>query len=124
MKTEQNTMTNLSFDTHSQVKRLVQKGMKEDLAEEIVDISLQNNQLDMSNLVTKDYLDVRLANLEVKIEKRFTEFEKRFAEIKVMISDTQTKLIVWMIGVMITGFSIMGSAIFALGKIYATRTLQ
>lgn len=77
-------MLNPSFDNHATIKSLIKTGMKEDQAEIIVKAIATNNNAALNNLVTKDYLDVRLGKLEVKI------------------SELESKLLYWFIGTTLT----------------------
>jgi len=57
-------VTVITFDTHSAVKRLTQKGVPEGQAEELVKILSEINELDISKLALKD--QVTLLGKEIK----------------------------------------------------------
>ena len=79
------------FDSHSLVKGFIKAGMKEPLAEKVVEAISQTREFDLSNLATKT--DVALVKQEVVlVEQRMkTELEK-----------VKNDILKWMIPFMLT----------------------
>jgi hypothetical protein len=65
------------LDTHSIVKRLTDAGFTESQAETFTDVLRQTRELDLSHLVTRDYLDSRLIELEAKLGTELAELETK-----------------------------------------------
>lgn len=64
-------MTVITFDTHSAVKRLTQKGVQEEQAEEFVKIFTEIKSIDFDNVASKEQVAV--------LEKDFESFIKHVA---------------------------------------------
>ena len=102
-------MKHVQVDTHSQVKRLVKRGMKEELAEEIVSV---NFEMLTEQMLTKDYLDYRLSDLEKHTDKKFAEVQSQIKDVKESILKTQNTILFWIITSLLTIItSIIGLAV-------------
>ena len=67
-----------NFDTHSAVKRLVTAGLKDKVAEEIVQSMVLSRDYDLSKFVTKD----EFFKAQQKNSERFNSIDKELALIK------------------------------------------
>ena len=61
-------MVATTFDTHRIIKRLTEAGLSEKTAETVTDVLRETREGDLSQLVTKEHLDQRLALLNQRIE--------------------------------------------------------
>lgn len=87
---------NLKFDSHSIIKRLVKKGLKESLAEELVEIISAKSQRDFDNLVTKS--DLKSEIMQVRNEIK---------DVKSEIKDAKVEMLKWFIGTNIALVSVI-----------------
>ena len=62
----------------------------------------------MDDLVTRDYLDVRLGEFDTKLEKHFSAVDTRFASIDVKLTEIDGKitLVFWMLGIVIASTTV------------------
>lgn len=58
-------MNTVALDTHKTIQKLVERGFTQEQAEGVVEIITEND------LVTQQYLDLRLAEFEAKMYKAF-----------------------------------------------------
>lgn len=70
-------MTAIAFDTLKFARKLKAAGVPENQAEAQAEIMAEAFLLNMDALVTTDYLDARLAELEARIDTRFAEHDAR-----------------------------------------------
>jgi len=70
-------MTAIAFDTLKFARKLKDAGVPENQAEAQAEIMAEAFLLNMDALVTTDYLDARLAELEARIDTRFAEHDAR-----------------------------------------------
>lgn len=89
-------MTTLSFDNHLFIKNLIKSGIKVEQAEAIANGIKESRELDLSQLVTKDFLRAEIASLE-------------------------RRLIFWIIGMGITGFASMTGILIGVLKFYLSQ---
>ena len=68
------TMTQY-FDTHRAATKLKQAGFEETKVEALIDILRDTSKDD--HLVTREYLDMRMTNLEERLDGRFIQIEQR-----------------------------------------------
>jgi hypothetical protein len=61
------------LDTHTIVKRLKDAGFTDVQAETVTDVLRQTRELDLSQLVTRDYLDSRLTELESRLRAEIAD---------------------------------------------------
>ena len=83
-------MAVIAFDTLKCAQRLMAAGVPEEQARVQVEVMAEAFVYNMDEVVTKDFLDARLA-------KQDARFEKRFAQI-----DAKLRLLFWMMGIVIT----------------------
>ena len=80
-------MSSLAFDSLRFARRLKDAGVPDNQAEAQAELMAETFGFYVDDLVTRDYLDARLAEQDAVIEKRFTEqdaaTESRFSELKV-----------------------------------------
>ena len=57
----------MNFDTHKSIKLLISQGVKESQAESIVEVVSQSREYDMSQLATKEQLNLVEEKLKRKI---------------------------------------------------------
>ncbi len=78
-------MAAVAFDTLKYVKGLVEVGIPQAHAERQAQMMAEVLELNLDNLVSKDYLDARLSDLEKNMEKQFSamdsKWEGRFSEL-------------------------------------------
>jgi hypothetical protein len=90
-----------TFDTLKYVRRLEQVGVPSEQAEAQAEVLTEAFNVNLEELVTKDYLSASFADERAYVEKRFAEqqgyMDKRFAE-----QEANFKLLFWMLGVVIT----------------------
>lgn len=98
-------MTTLSFNTHTYIKRLIGKGMKESLAEEVAEGLLESRNIDLNNLVTKDYLDAKLFSTDAKI------------------NSLRSELIRWQISISFIATTALGGFIWGSFKLYLGKNI-
>ena len=70
-------MAAIAFDTLKFARKLKAAGVPENQAEAQAEIMAEAFLLNMDALVTTDYLDARLAELEARIDTRFVEQDAR-----------------------------------------------
>ncbi len=70
-------MAAIAFDTLKFARKLKDAGVPENQAEAQAEIMAEAFLLNMDALVTTDYLDARLAELEARIDTRFAEHDAR-----------------------------------------------
>ena len=89
-----------TFDTLKFVRRLEEAGMPSDLAEVQAEVLTEAFNVNLEQLVTKEFLDARFAEYGAAIDKRFAEqqayMDKRFAE-----QDAHFKVMYWMLGIVV-----------------------
>lgn len=66
-------MATVTFDTHAAIEYLIKKGVKKEQAEAFVKITREAYDLNVTNLVTKDYLDAKLNATESKLDAKLNE---------------------------------------------------
>ena len=107
---KQDIKTMYMFDTHSYIKELKAAGFDEKQAECIIKSLLMSREADLSHLTTKEQvkdlehslnakIDASVASLNAKIDASVARFE---IKLETKISDMQTRILIWMIGTMIT----------------------
>ena len=87
-------MAAIVFDVREAERRLKAAGASEELAEATADLMSQAVLLNLDALVTKDYLDARLAALESRlsqVESRLGQLESRFGELDSRFSQLDVK---------------------------------
>jgi hypothetical protein len=95
----------IPFDTHAAVKKLVAKGFTEAQAEAQTDLI---KDLLEDRLVTKQYLDVKLAEVELKL----AELELKIkAEIKISASENKAEILKWMVGFLLAQAGIIAALV-------------
>ena len=90
-------MTNLAFDTHKYVKRLINAGMPEQQAEVIAD---EQRSLIEDQLATKRDIE----ELRAEVKRDIAELR---AETKRDIKESEQRLIIRLGGMMIAGFGVV-----------------
>lgn len=96
-------MTTLTFDNHLFIKNLIKSGINVEQAEAIADGLKESRELDLSQLVTKDYLKAEVA------------------EIRKDMSRMELRLIFWILGVGIAGFASMTGILVGVLQFYLTQ---
>lgn len=100
-------MSAIGFDTLKFARKLQEAGIPAQQAEAQAEVLGEAFLYNLDEIVTRDYLDARLANLEASFEKRFAQseagLEKRFADMEKRFSniDSRHRLHSWMLGVII-----------------------
>lgn len=93
-------MSAIGFDTLKFARKLQAAGVPAQQAEAQAEVLGEAFLYNLDEIVTRDYLDARLASLEASFEKRFAELEtrleKRFSNI-----DSRHRLHSWMLGIII-----------------------
>jgi hypothetical protein len=91
-------MSAIGFDTLKFAGKLKEAGVPAQQAEAQAEVLGEAFLYNLDQIVTRDYLDARLENVEARFEKRFAELEagleKRFSNI-----DSRHRLHSWMLGV-------------------------
>ena len=82
-------MSAIGFDTLKFARKLKEAGVPEQQAEAQAEVLGEAFLYNLDEIVTRDYLDARLANLEASMEKRFANIDSRH------------RLHSWMLGVII-----------------------
>jgi hypothetical protein len=91
-------MATITFDTHTAIEYLIKSGIKKPHAEALVKTMQQSRELDISTLVTKDYLDAKISQLKFEMIK-------------------------WIIGIAVVGFSGITGTIIAVLKFYLDKSV-
>lgn len=77
-------MSSLAFDSLRFARRLKEAGVSDEQAEAQAELMAEAFGFYVDNLVTKDYLDTRLSELNAQLETRFSErdvrLEARFSQ--------------------------------------------
>lgn len=102
-------MAAIAFDTLQSARRLRAAGFPEQQADELAEIMAEAFVHNVDQLVTQDYLDTRLGELETRIESRFDQklaeldarFTRKFVEI-----DGKFRLVYWMLAVIIASTTV------------------
>lgn len=89
-------MSAIGFDTLKFARKLKEAGVPAQQAEAQAEVLGEAFLYNLDEIVTRDYLDARLARLEAGIEKRFAELEERFSHV-----DSRHRLHSWMLGIII-----------------------
>jgi DNA-binding transcriptional MerR regulator len=94
-------MVTTTFNTYAHIKRLIQKGITEEAAEEIMDTISKSREIDFSNLVTKDHLEILKNYLENKISqsegKISKQLEVKTSQLEAQISQLEARMLRWYI---------------------------
>jgi len=86
-----------TFDTHKYVRRLENAGMPLELAEVQAEVLTEAFQVNLEDLVTKEYFETRLdARLEAQSARLEAKFDIRFAEV-----DGKFRLLYWANGIIV-----------------------
>ena len=73
-------MGSVAFDALAYVRKVVAAGVPREQAEAQADAMKEAFEHNAETLVTREYLDTRLASLESKFDKRFAELRLEFHE--------------------------------------------
>jgi len=111
----------ITFDTHRFVKRMVETGMSEQTAEALADEHmnlLESNLATRHQLATVDAdLKARIAELDARLTGRISEVEAgltgRMGALEVRLAETESRLMRWMVGLLIA----QGGAVVSLIKL-------
>lgn len=95
-------MATVTFDTHRYIARLRQGGVPEEQADALAGALSEALTTATEELVTRDYLDAKLAELRVEIQN-----------IRIEMHDMQAEIIKWMAGLLI----LQAGAVAALVKL-------
>lgn len=105
-----------TFDTLKFVRRLERVGVPSEQAEAQAEVLTEAFNVNLEELVTKNYLSASFADERAYVEKRFAEqqsyMDKRFAEQQGYMDkrfaeqDANFKLLFWMLGIVIA-FTVM-----------------
>jgi hypothetical protein len=83
-------MQGTSFNTHSVVKKLVARGLKEPVAEEKVEVILEGKRVDLSQLASKkQFLELKM---EIEVLKKDVEGIKKDMATKTDIETVRTEI--------------------------------
>ena len=85
-----------TFDTLKFVRRLEEAGVSSEQAEVQAEVLTEAFNVNLEELVSKDYLAVQFAEQKTYIDKRFEQVNTRFAE-----QNANFKLLYWMVGIVI-----------------------
>ncbi len=100
-------------DTLKFAKRLVDAGIDPKHAEAITEgLAEQHLEFLNSNLATK----VDIANLKTDLANLKTDLAQVEANLKIDLAETESKLIKWMVGIMLSGMFSMTALFFGLVK--------
>ncbi len=109
-----------TFDTHKFVRRLEEAGMPLKLAEAQAEVLTEAFNVNLEELVTKDYLATQLTEQKAGIDARFFEqsasidarfaeydakYETKFAELNAKL-DAKFTLLQWMLGIVMAALVI------------------
>ena len=83
-----------TFDTLKFVRRLEQVGVPSDQAEAQAEVLTEALNVNLAELVTKDYLATRFANQNAEFEKRFSKIDASF------------RVVLWVLGINTAGILI------------------
>ena len=99
---------------------LVSRGIDIKAAQRIMkEIKKQKiGNIDISNFVTKEYLDMKLAVVKAEVKAEFAEVRAEFAEVRKEMYQMEKRLILWILGSAITGFTGMTGVMIAVLKFY------
>ena len=89
------------YDSHEQIKALVESGIKTKQAEAIVKTLQITRSIDLSNLATKDQLNLLEERLNAKIDKLDAKIDRVAGELNAKIdkvaSDVVVKMLFWIV---------------------------
>lgn len=85
-------------------------------AMEFVELIHENVQDQTKELVTKDYLDVRLMELKLELLTKIAETEKMIAETENMIAETEKNILRWMFTFWIGQLGVMVGFLYLFAK--------
>ena len=71
-------MSTLTIDTHRIVEILTGRGFSEEQARGVLEVAREMN---MNAIVTKEYLNTRLNQMNEHIDRRFEQVDARFAQV-------------------------------------------
>ncbi|MCG8414565.1 MAG: CCDC90 family protein [Pseudomonadales bacterium] len=98
-----------TFDTHKFVRRLEEAGMPLKQAEVQAEVLTEAFNVNLEELVTKDYLAAQFAEQNAAIDARFAEYdakyETKFAELSAKL-DAKFTLLQWMVGIVMAALVI------------------
>ena len=89
---------NIKFDSHSVIKRLIKKGLKEPIAEELVGFVEERQKFDTSNLATK---------ADIALVKQEMSYMKETMATKADLEKTKNEILKWQIATIITLASVI-----------------
>ena len=87
-------MAAIAFDTLKFARKLKAAGVPDQQAEAQAEVMAEAFLFNVDALVTKGYLDARLAEQDARMDVRFAEQDTRFAEM-----DGKLRLMMWMLAV-------------------------
>ena len=105
-------MAAIAFDTLKAARHLIEAGVPTRQAEAQAELMAEAFVFNIDSLVTRDYLDARFAEHDVKIDARFAKQDSRidaqFAEVDVKFAkiDGNFRLVYWMLTVVILSTTI------------------
>ena len=91
-------MAAIAFDTLKYARRLIEAGVPEQQAQAQAEGMAEAFLVNIDALVTRDYLDARLAEQDARIETRFGVTNSRIAGLEQTI-EGQFRLVYWMLAV-------------------------
>ncbi len=109
-------MAAVAFDTLKFARRLMAAGVPEQQAEAQAELMAEAFVFNMDSLVTKDYLDARIAaqdaRFDAKISARIASLDNRIANLETRVDvgfaelEGKFRLIYWMLGICVASTTI------------------
>jgi hypothetical protein len=88
----------VAIDTLRYAESFTEAGLEPRVAKVLAHAFAEAHAIAREDLVTKEYLDFRLAEFERRMDVRFAAVDARFSSVDVKIAEAKVEMIRWIVG--------------------------